>query len=573
VKNDFPIYTILNKCQDCYKCVRNCPCKAIQVKDGIAKVIPEYCVSCGICYRVCPASAKKIRDDLPRVKYLVSQSKKVYVSLAPSWMNYFGYYSINETNIVGALKKLGFAGVSETALGAQQVSALTARKLSQSKNELFISSACPAVVEYIKKYLPEFTGNITPFLSPLLTHCKILKQFYGNDAHIVFIGPCIAKKNEADSHSEFLDIALTFDDILKWFKEENIIPEAFKNIEDTFELTKAEEGNLYPIEGGMIDTLKNADDDKTIYLRLSGIQNIINVLKKHPKQFNQNIFIEALACSNGCINGPALNKNGMSLEDMVIISAKRNKYKGSSVNRPVTVVLNEEINSTEIKYETPDEQLINEYLQMIGKYSKEDELNCSGCGYETCREFAKAMISKKGEPEMCVSYLKKLSQKKANALIKYIPAGVVIVDKYLKIIECNYRFAKMFGEDAELAFNAKPGLKDVDLKNIINFIDFFKTALETGGDIERRNFHNSDKILDIDIFNIEERLVIGAIVQDVTKMEFRRERIAEKAREVIMKNIMTVQKIANCLGEHMADTEIILNEVANGFDNTRLDSK
>ena len=212
-------------------------------------------------------------------------------------------------------------------------------------------------------------------------------------------------------------------------------------------------------------------------------------------------------------------------------------------------------------------------LQRIGKYSKSDELNCGGCGYQTCRDFVKAMIAGKGEPEMCVSYLKRLSQQKANALIRYIPAGVVIVDEKRNIIECNRRFAEMFGEESLLAFEALPGLKGVAVGSIVGFEELFETAIETGADIERKNVLNGDMILDISIFTIEQKNVIGAIVLDVTQAELRREQIAEKARSVIKKNILTVQKIANCLGEHMAETEIILKEVASGYNQDGLKPK
>jgi len=217
--------------------------------------------------------------------------------------------------------------------------------------------------------------------------------------------------------------------------------------------------------------------------------------------------------------------------------------------------------------EAPDESSIIKTLASIGKYTKEDELNCGGCGYQTCRDFAKALIAGKAEPEMCVSHLKKLSQKKANALIKYIPAGVLIFDGAMKIIECNRRFAEMFGDSTLLAYEAEPGLKGVDIDAVLDFTDLFRTAMAGSGELERRNFVYKDMILDINIFSIEKNRVSGAIIQDVTIAEFHREKIAEKAREVIQKNILAVQKIANCLGEHMADTEIILREVASGYDN------
>ena len=103
------------------------------------------------------------------------------------------------------------------------------------------------------------------------------------------------------------------------------------------------------------------------------------------------------------------------------------------------------------------------------------------------------------------------------------------------------------------------------MASIAGLPELFEAAAGSGGDIERKNVLHGEMILDIDIFTIETGRVVGAIVQDVTQVELRREQIAEKARSVIKKNILTVQRIANCLGEHMAETEIILKEVASGY--------
>ncbi len=567
--HDYPIYTVQNECQDCYKCVRHCPCKAIRVKGGNASVIPELCVACGICYQVCPAGAKQIRDDISRAKFLIADGHKVYASIAPSWVNYFP--GLKPEILIHALRKLGFAWVGETALGAQQVSAATADMIAKADHGIFISSACPSVVEFIKRYIPEHTPNITPIMSPLLTHCQMMKKHYGQDIKTVFFGPCIAKKQEADTHPGLLNVALTFEDLKKWLEEARIKFQFLTTEEnDRFSPAPAEEGRLYPIEGGMIDTVKSGQNDKTVYIKLSSLKNIERALKGQLDDGGRKIFIECLACRNGCVNGPVMDKCGTKLDDLVRIAAIWPEDSRSSASRKLEVANNEEFTPIMLKNGVPDEKSIQKTLQSIGKFTKDDELNCGGCGYQTCRDFAKALISGKGEPEMCVSHLKKLSQKKANALIKYIPAGVVIVDNNLSIIECNLRFAKMFDESSALAFEVQPGLRGVSLGTTVEFTDLFRTAMATGNDLERRNFVYKGMILDIDIFSIERNRVVGAIIQDVTQSELQREKIAEKARSVIMKNIMTVQKIANCLGEHMADTEIILKEVASGYDSAAL---
>ncbi|HPF08397.1 MAG TPA: [Fe-Fe] hydrogenase large subunit C-terminal domain-containing protein, partial [Candidatus Cloacimonadota bacterium] len=191
-----PIYTEKTECQDCYKCVRECPVKAIRVIEGSAQVMSDACILCGRCTEVCPVGAKKIRDDLGEAIELLKRKERVYVSLAPTFRTEFN--GLDSNKLVAALNSLGFAGVSETALGAQEVSASCAQLLAEGSNPLLISSACPSVVHLIEQYYPHLVPQISPVDSPLQAHCKMLKKAFGDDIGIVFIGPCVAKKNEAE---------------------------------------------------------------------------------------------------------------------------------------------------------------------------------------------------------------------------------------------------------------------------------------------------------------------------------------------------------------------------------------
>ena len=148
---EHPLFTIRNNCQDCYKCVRQCPVKAIKIEDGSAQIVPELCVACGKCYKVCPVRAKQDRDDVTRAKNLVAEGKKVYISLAPSWVADFD--NVTKEQLLTAIAKLGFAGVCETAVGAEEVSAHIADFLADKTAGVYLSTACPAFVEYINKYM------------------------------------------------------------------------------------------------------------------------------------------------------------------------------------------------------------------------------------------------------------------------------------------------------------------------------------------------------------------------------------------------------------------------------------
>ena len=171
--------------------------------------------------------------------------KNVYVSLAPSWRASF---ENSAEKMIALLKQLGFKDVSETALGAQEVSIKTAQMLNASEKGLFISSACPVIVDYIRLYMPEFAKYITPIGSPLMTHSKMLKETFGNDISIVFIGPCIAKKNEV-TYSGLFDVALTFEELRMWFNDEIIdISKVAKDEKYKFVPESAYEVSLYAID-------------------------------------------------------------------------------------------------------------------------------------------------------------------------------------------------------------------------------------------------------------------------------------------------------------------------------------
>lgn len=608
---EYPLYTIKNDCQDCYKCVRRCPVKAIKIEDSSAMIIPDLCIACGTCYRVCPAKAKQPRNDLTRAKHLIESGKEVYVSLAPSWITEFE--GISKEQIIAAIRRLGFKGVSETALGAEEVSSNIAKLIEttnqqmqenmktvsgakdedasterspertfsvredtstgeapqiSARNSLFISTACPAVVEYINKYIPERSANMTKLSSPLLAHCRMLKKALGEDIEIIFIGPCIAKKLEADRHHDLLNLSLSFTDLKQWLKEAGIeLKDIRTSVFDKFVLTNAEEGTAYPVEGGMIETLKPYEQSKQAYLmQVTGIENIKRELKNiKEEELDRPIFIECLACEGGCVNGPCTSSKKSGLEKRINI-LKEADFNGEAGKRNPSVDITLDYAPDQIENQGYDETAIKKILATIGKYTIEDEINCGGCGYDTCRNFAKALLDGKGEPEMCVSHMKQQAQRKANALLRCIPSPIVIANAKLNIMEYNDKFVETFWNDEEHEdIYDKTNLRGANLRDFINFTNLFSASLDLEQDIHREHIRFNDKLFDVVVFNIDKKQIVGGIIEDVTNMEMKKEQIANKAKEVIHKNLATVQQIACTLGEHMAETEVLLRSIAKDF--------
>ena len=561
-----PIYTQKRECQDCHKCIRECPVKAIRVEDGYARVVPELCIMCGNCVLVCPSSAKRVRDDLPSARILLKSGRKVIASLAPSFVAQFS--GVSPAQLIHALKNLGFYAASETALGAQQVSASISALMRSEPKQIWISSACPVVVDFIGKYHPECQPHLFGVLSPLLTHCKMLRAHYGDDIAIVFIGPCIAKKTEAEQHPELLDAVLTFEDLDHWLDEEGIhLDEIAGTPEDRFQPDEAEEGALYPIDGGMIPgAAGNRELSSSQFMSFSGLANVEQALKGIAEwKPEHNIFFELTACAGSCVNGPKAGRN---------TSVARRRYDilhyakpAGEFPRKLSLGIDRHYEASPVARNEYSELQLQEALRTVGKYSAEDELNCGGCGYDSCRDFAHALIAHNAERMMCATYTRKLAQKKANALLKKMPSAVVIVDEDLKIIECNLNFAHLFAADVEQSKDLEGSALDA----VIPFSYLFRRVLDSDEDIVGHDIRYQRSILNTSIFTIEPHSVMCGIFQDITKPIFQKEQIIGRAREVIQKNLKTVQQIAYLLGENAADSEIILNSIVRSFSPEEVD--
>jgi len=568
-----PIFTEKRECQDCYKCVRHCPVKAIKVEGGYASVVPELCILCGHCVEVCPNSAKRVRDDLPQARQLFTLKPRVVVSLAPSYVSEFP--ELTPGQVIRAFKRLGFYGVSETALGAQQVSAQAAAALTEGGSRVLYSSACPTVVSYLQKHRPADSQFLTGLLSPLLTHCKMLRQSFGPDIGIVFIGPCIAKKLEAAQHPELLDVALTFDDLRRWLAQEKIAPETLMpETGDTFIPENSAEGAWYPVDGGMIAGMKSLcgvnDCSFMAFSGINAIQKAIEGLGSQPA--DGSLFLELLACEGGCVNGPrAAKRHGTAAKRRRVLRSVQALVpalpRQSSLDiQSVFAVAAQPL----LKF---SEAQVREALRGVGKLTRDDELDCGGCGYNSCREFAGALIQQKAERAMCVTYMRKLALKKANALIQKMPSAVVIINDAMRIIEYNAAFATMFACNVAPAGSPPAGtsLEGVMLSEVMPFANLFHAVLKNGEDILDRDLRYQKTILHAGIFTIEKHCVVGGILQDITEPAVRKAEVIRKAQEVIARSLQTTQTIACLLGESAAETEITLNSIIESFSPAKLE--
>lgn len=554
-----PVYTERTECQDCYKCIRECPVKAIKVESGYASVVAELCISCGRCVASCPNGAKRVRYDRGRVVRLLDSGARVIVSLAPSWVSDFP--DLAPGQMIAALRRLGFQAVSETALGAQEVSAHLARMLPNSSGRAVLSTACPVIVEFVRKYRPALTSNLSGLLSPALAHARLLKNRFGDEIRVVFVGPCIAKKKEADQHPDLISASLTFAELRNWLRERDIAPlELTATGDDRFVPEPAREGGLYPIEGGMITGIKaQCQAVNAEFMSFSGLTNVLRAIdgveelrSGHP------VFLELLACEGGCVNGPEVARcGGTALKRLKVIRSTEPAQASRAPSEPIE---NEYPPDPPPNGAVISEQQIRDVLRSVGKFTAEDELNCGGCGYDSCREFAKAFTIGRAERNMCVGYMRQLAQKKTHVLMQKMPSAIVIADENLRIIEYNPSFARFFGGD-----DPDHTLEGTELSALVPFFNLFRTVLATGNELPDREVRFHGRVFNCSIFTIEKDALVCGIFRDATKPTLEKEQIIQRARQVIQKNLLTVQQIAYLIGENAAESEITLNSIVESF--------
>jgi hypothetical protein len=462
--------------------------------------------------------------------------------------------------MAAALERLGFAGVSETALGAQEVTARCRELLASGGAPVLISSACPVVVQYIRRYRPECTRLLTPLLSPMLAHARLLRAAFGEDIAVVFIGPCIAKKHEADTHPELVDAVLTFEDLRQWMERAGVKPADIDPGDAAFVPRAAGTGAFYPIEGGMIEGVREAGSE-ALFMSCSGLRGVDLALDGIEEMRPEKpLFLELLACEGGCVNGPKTSGRAGAVRRRLRVLRYVRPGDDAATGLPIGAGYSPEPPPRPPSSETQ----IRDVLRSVGKYSIEDQLNCGGCGYDSCRAFAAAFLMGRAERRMCVTYMRKLAEKKTHALMQKMPSAVVLVDENLRILECNPSFARFFGpSDSE---DPQPrALENQPLDTLAPFHNLFQTVLETGEEILGRDVRFQGRVFHVTIFSVELHAVVGGIFRDETQPAVQKEQIVGRARRVIENNLRTVQQIAYLIGENAAESEIALNAIVDSF--------
>ena len=409
--SDIPlITTIKERCRVCYTCVRECPAKAIRIKSGQAAVIEERCIGCGNCVRVCSQKAKQFRRCLDVVQQMLGRGRRVAAIVAPSFPAEFP--SIPYRRLVGMLRRLGFASVHEVAFGADLVAARYRELLENRNGRRYVATTCPAVIGYVERYHPALLGNLAPLVSPMLAMARGLRRMHGDELKVVLIGPCIAKKREALSSRVGGEVqaVLTFLELREWFVQEELTLDAVEPSD--FDPPLASNGRLFPISRGLLAAAQiDQDLAESNVITANGRTGVFEAIEEFEKGFLDAGLLEVLACP-GCIMGPGVTNPAPLYSRRAAVGQyvreRRTSFDAQvwaqDMARFADLDLSRTFASSDQRIGEPTAQQLGEIMARMGKVTAQDELNCGACGYETCREHARAIHAGLAESEMCLPY-------------------------------------------------------------------------------------------------------------------------------------------------------------------------
>ncbi|MBK7029461.1 MAG: 4Fe-4S dicluster domain-containing protein [Bacteroidales bacterium] len=605
------VYIEDDKCKACYACIRTCPVKAIELRnnDDFPHIVPERCIGCGSCLTVCHPGAISYYDSREETRALLKSSHKVAAVVGPSISGEFDDIT-DYRKFVRMILETGFDYVHESSFGVDLVAKEYRELISNFLGKYYILSNCPPMVSLIEKYYPQLIDNLAPIVTPMIASAKVMHQLYGPDIKVVYIGPCIAAKEEADRFKEEVrvDSVLTFTELRQLFEEYGIK-------ESTIEYSEFNEpigykGSLFPVSNGIIQASGLSEDILNgSIVTIDGQDEVMSAVKQFDESIdfikkNFNVFF-----CQGCIMGPGTTPGGKKFKRHTLVTEYANKRLTSfdkkkwdlEMEKFGSIDLQRGFKANDQRLPVPSEDKVDEILKIIEKHEDGENLGCKACGYESCRDFASAVANGIARTDMCImhslkskqEYIRTLkvtndklartqqalqeSEKRAlnekqlaqdalettQTMLKKLPTAVVIVDENLKIIGSNESFVTILGEDAVEINEIIPGLIGADLKTLLpfQFYKLFTYVITSADDVHGRDVHIDDKLLNVTIFSIKKNKIVGGVIRDMYMPEVRKEEVISRVTDVIDQNLELVQQIAFLLGEGASKTEKMLNSI------------
>ena len=432
-----------DNCTGCNKCVRDCPVLIANVATDAGKVIvdSEKCIACGACFDACEHNAREYQDDTKSFFTALEAGKKISVILAPAFLaNYPHEYK----KVLGYLKEKGVNHIYSVSFGADITTWGYLKYITEHQFLGGISQPCPAVVNYVEKYIPELLPKMMPIHSPMMCMAIYIKKYLKCDDELAFISPCIAKKTEITDPNcyGYVKYNVTFK---KLFETIGNKYQGCKEYEDELEYGM---GALYPMPGGLRENVEHFLGKEQVVRQVEGEEEAYRYLHEYLERIRTNrrqpFMVDILNCSKGCIYGTATEPERNTDDVMLTLSDMRNRasdrtetkkrlfWKKGKNGSPWddSVPENErlanlmkafadlDINDFVRKYtnknvviKEPSEHEIQEIFTSMNKTdAASQKINCESCGYSSCRNMAKAIYNHVNVKENCVHYVKSVAE-------------------------------------------------------------------------------------------------------------------------------------------------------------------
>ncbi|TCL60606.1 4Fe-4S dicluster protein [Kineothrix alysoides] len=426
------VYTNEN-CIGCNKCISVCPVltanHAVE-EDGKSKIVVDgnVCISCGACFDACEHEARSFQDDTVRFFEDLKKGEKISLLLAPAFLaNYPKEYA----SVLGGLKKLGVNHIISVSFGADITTWGYIKYITEHNFTGGISQPCPAVVGYVEKYIPELIPQLVPIHSPMMCSAIYAKKYMNISDKLAFISPCIAKKNEIEDPNTYGHISynVTFDHLMKYVRENHITgPDVTDEIEYGL-------GSVYPMPGGLKENVYWFCGEDVFVRQIEGEKHMYKFLENYKERVRSNkelpFMVDALNCSKGCVYGTAIEEEKEASEDnLYILQEIKEKSKRKRRNHPFAKGLTEkqrlkrlnsafaklDINdfvrnykdrSKEVMIKKLDEKEADQIFRSMNKLTAQDRaINCSACGYNTCRDMVQAVYNGCNTKTSCIHFMK-----------------------------------------------------------------------------------------------------------------------------------------------------------------------
>lgn len=433
-------------CTGCNKCVRNCPVLTANVATEVGKVMVDgdKCIACGECFDACPHNARDYYDDTDKFFDDLARGKKISVILAPAFLaNYPEEYK----RILGYLKKKGVNHICSVSFGADITTWGYLKYITEHDFKGGISQPCPAVVNYIEKYIPELLSKLMPVHSPMMCLAIYMKKYMKIDDELAFISPCIAKKLEITDKNcaGYVSYNVTFNKLMKKIGNE------YEGCEPYMDELEYGMGSLYPMPGGLRENVEHFVGREYIVRQVEGEHEAYNYLKEYAARIKsgkqQPFMVDILNCAKGCIYGTATQPERNTDDVMLTLAKMRNKKQtaqqakgifGKKSTSPWDDRLTNEqrlknlmdafsqlrlddfirhYDNKKVDITEPSESTVKEIFASMKKDTHEEQhRDCESCGYSSCRNMVRAIYNKVNVKENCIYYVKSVAQDEMKTL-------------------------------------------------------------------------------------------------------------------------------------------------------------